>query len=282
MNAASVESQLSVGVVSRRSSGHETTWPRHRWWGVVGLIYAAQLGVVFWLGARHPVTPRVPFPTPPISLVGERNSELAELIDPTLFALPNRNSFSGLAWAMTPRSEFVSADWTEPMRWLPVSQEKLGESFKQLLAEAAIEPPPIAEKGEPNIALPGTLPNLPAVPVQSLLQMEGGLAGRALLNPPVLSSWPSADILLPSVVQVMVDAGGYVVSATLLSSSGLGEADQAALDLAKAARFEPLRDSGKERLLQPLNNLSWGKMVFQWQTIAPPTGGELGTAPNNP
>lgn len=282
MNAMAVQSKVPAGAETRKQSAGETPWPPLHWWGVVALICSAQLGMIFWLGARHPVTPRRPFPTPPISLVGERNSDLAELIDPTLFALPNPHSFSGIARALTPSREFVSADWTEPMRWLTVTQEKLGESFKQLLVDSTAEPRPIAEKSDPKTALPGTLPNLPALPTQSSLQLEDGLAGRSLLNPPALSSWPSADILSPSVVQVMVDAGGQVISAALLSGSGLGEADQVALELAKAARFEPLRDGGKERLRQPLGGLSRGKMVFQWLTIAPPAGSDLGVPPANP
>jgi TonB family protein len=267
MNAASVEPQASVAMGSSHSDGNDTTWSRSRRWGVVTLIFAAQLGAVFCLGERHPVAPRAPLPTPPISLGIAWHPELAELIDPTLFALPNRHGFSGLAWAITPRREYVSADWTEPMIWLPLGQEKLGDSFRLLLATAAAPTLLVAEKNEPKITLLKTSPNLPA---QSSLQVNSGLAGRALLNPPALPSWPSADTLPPSVVQVLVDAGGYVVSATLLSSSGLNEADHAAVDMVKTIRFEPLPGGGKDRLTRPLRDLTWGKMIFQWQPVAPP------------
>jgi len=68
---------------------------------------------------------------------------------------------------------------------------------------------------------------------------------------------------------VLVDAGGYVVSAVLLGSCGLSAADLQAVELARAARFEPLPDGDRERLAHPLANLARGKMIFQWHTIAP-------------
>ena len=77
-------------------------------------------------------------------------------------------------------------------------------------------------------------------------------------------------MLTASAVRALVDAGGLVVSATLLESCGLPAADQRALELARSARFEPLPGGDKERLAHPLNGLSWVKMIFNWHTVAPP------------
>ena len=72
------------------------------------------------------------------------------------------------------------------------------------------------------------------------MRLEGDLAQRRLLAPLDLRSWTSRDILTNSVVRLLVDAEGLPLSVTLLSGSGAQEADQHALDQAKAARFEPL------------------------------------------
>lgn len=243
--------------------------PRHRWLLWAAIILAAQVGFIFWLGARRPVTPRVPHSTPPTALAAEYDSELAALSDPTLFALPHWQGFSGTAWKLTPRVGYVAADWSEPMRWLPLPAEKLGSSFRQLVADNPAPPLSLTEKTPPRLAALEFATDFFPLPTQSTLRLEGALAGRALLAPPELKSWPAADVLAASEVRVLVDAGGHVVSAVLLAGCGLPAADQRALELARAARFEPLPDGARERLAHPLANLKRGKMIFQWHTVAP-------------
>jgi hypothetical protein len=88
------------------------------------------------------------------------------------------------------------------------------------------------------------------------------LASRRLLNPPKLQSWPASDLLTNSVMRVLVGADGTVISAIQLFTppgSGSKEADQQALDLSRAARFEPLH-TGAE-------NLTFGTLIFQWHTL---------------
>ena len=46
--------------------------------------------------------------------------------------------------------------------------------------------------------------------------------------------------------------------------------DNAQLELARAHRFEPLRAGDRQQLLHPLNNLAWGRLIFDWQTVPPP------------
>ncbi len=64
-------------------------------------------------------------------------------------------------------------------------------------------------------------------------------------------------------MQVLVNAAGEVVSVVLLPSNNSGEvrdadADQRALELARAARFAP--GSG----------LTLGQLIFNWCTVLPP------------
>jgi hypothetical protein len=80
-----------------------------------------------------------------------------------------------------------------------------------------------------------------------------------------LPSWPYADVIAPSCVQVLVNAAGEVVSTTLLpldnrseAASRYDAADQRALDLARTARFAPAP------------RLTIGRLIFNWHTVPPP------------
>jgi hypothetical protein len=245
-------------------------WPVHRWANVVLLIFLVQLGFIFLLGARKPVTPRAPRPVPPVSLLVNGDAAFAELHDPALFFLPNAHGFSAQARALTPRTEFAAADWNEPFRWLPLPAEKLGDTFQQFAAASLAPPVQLAEKIEPRGAALDAAGTPLSPPAQSTLRIEGGLAGRPLLVQPGLPSQPGTDMLRASEVWVMVDVGGRVVSALLGAGSGLADADQKALELSRTLRFEPLREDDPERLAHPLRGLVWGRLIFNWATVPPP------------
>ena len=245
------------------------TVPRHRWLVGAAVIFAAQAGFIFWLGAKHDIVPRPPHSLPPVSLAADYAADLAALRDPTLFALPSRHGFSGSAWTLTPHAEYVATDWTEPLRPLPLPAEKLGASFRQLVRDTRTAPLAPAEKIERPIAALEFPADFFALPARSLLRIEGAIAGRELAAPPDLPSWPNADVLGASAVRVLVDAGGDVVSTVLLTSSTSSAADQKALELARGAQFAPLADSEKTRREHPLAGLVSGKMIFQWHTVAP-------------
>jgi TonB family protein len=66
------------------------------------------------------------------------------------------------------------------------------------------------------------------------------------------------DVIAPTVVQVLVDAAGHIVSTVMLAGSGVDSADQRALDLARAARFFPA--SGP----------ALGRIIFNWHTVPAP------------
>ena len=81
-----------------------------------------------------------------------------------------------------------------------------------------------------------------------------------------LPTWPFADVIAPSRVQVLVDAGGGVVSAVLIppdfragAAAQYDPANQRALAIARAARFAPS------------SRLAVGQMIFNWRTVTPPS-----------
>ncbi len=100
--------------------------------------------------------------------------------------------------------------------------------------------------------------------------LEGPLAQRRWLNPPVLPPQPFSDLLPDTVVQVVVGTEGRTVSPALLSPvpNVSPEADRLALETARSARFEPMKDEGSAGAKPPLQKLTWGKMIFQWHTVA--------------
>jgi TonB family protein len=242
------------------------SWPRNRWLYLVALVFVAQLAFIFVLGAHKPIATRTPSRSTPLTLAAGKTFPLAEYDDPSLFALPNRHNFSGAARRLTPRNPAVSADWTEPFRPLALHAEKLGDSFAQFLNTSAAVTVPIAQKIFPPITALDTAAAAP-LPAQSSVRFEGGLAARSLAAPLDLPAQPSADILADSVVRVLVDARGRVVSAALLTGSGLADADTKALELARTARFEPLPNNSSA---SPTAALTWGRMIFNWHIVAPP------------
>ena len=248
----------------------EDRWPRHRWWLLIIVVFAVHVGLIFALGDRRPIVPRPPGPAPELRLaVG--SSELLALHDPTLFALPHPEGFSAAAWRQISKIEFPRFRWTEPPRWLPLPVEQLGDTLRRFVQTNTFARVEFETLPAPQLALPEARLEMPPV-TRSALRVTGDLAERRLLTTLELPSRPGADLLTNSVVQLLVDTAGNVLSHKLLrSDSGAKdrdqqEADQRALELAKAARFSPLPPSGKAAA-SPLGRLSLGTLIFEWHTV---------------
>ncbi len=245
----------------RREPQGASGWSLRRWLTFIALVFAVQLALIFAFGERKPIAPRTVTNVPVLKLtVG--SSEWLALNDPTLFALPNRKGFSGPAWLEPPRVEFHRLEWTEQPRPLPLPVGELGATFNQFMQTNRFTTFQFELKPSPQFTAP-VVPVEPVLAKTSTLRIEGGLARRRLLTPMKLPSWPYADVLSPSKVQVLVNAAGNVVSAVLLppdnpleDASHYDAADQRALELARAARFAPS------------SNLTIGRLVFDWHSIA--------------
>jgi hypothetical protein len=236
---------------------------------VISLVLQAAL--IIHLGERPKPLPPPPRFGPEISLAadawaGEQLARLPTLADPTLFALPSLQGFSGPAWMRFSALEHEPVPWSEAPRWLTVDTQHLGRTFGSLLATNPRPPLLVADKPMPRLI--GADAPVPSLPLrrQSVLRLTGDLARRRLLAPLALKAWAHTDILSNSVVQALVDAQGRVLAATLLHGSGLNEADQHALRQATGARFDPLphAPSGKAP-----SDLARGRLIFQWHTVPP-------------
>jgi len=244
-------------------------WPLSRWLLLILLVLAAHVVLIFVFGTRKPITPRAVTNVPELELA-TGSSEWLLLNDPTLFALPNSLGFAGPAWIETPHVQFHQQEWTEPPRWLQLPAVELGAVFNQFMETNRFTTFKFDLKPPPRFTVP-LVPLEPKFAENSTLRIVGDLVRRPLLTPMKLPSWPYADVIAPSKVQVLVNAAGEVISTVLLQPNNSGEvhdadADERALELARAARFAPA------------SSLTFGKLIFDWHTVTPPaTNGPAGS-----
>jgi len=280
MNSAAAESppagltgttQVAVEALPRRKPPGDGRWPHSRWLMLIALIFAAHVALLFAFGARKQIVPRAATNVPMLKLAADA-SELVALNDPTLFALPHQRDFASAVRVQTSVLKPPSFRWTEPPGWLPLSIETLGTVFDEFMQTNRFAGFELQLKPPLKLSAPG-LPIEPVLAQTSTFRVEGELAQRQLPSPINLTNWPYANVIAPSKVQVLVDTAGSVISTILLPpDSGFApadqydQADQRALELARAMRFIP----------SP--RLTIGRMIFNWHTVPPPAT----NAPANP
>ena len=247
--------------VGEPTPGGKSPWRWSRWLLLIVLVLAVHVVLIFMFGGRKPIAPRATTDAPKLELA-TRSSEWLLLNDPTLFALPNINGFAGPAWLEPPPLHFRRLEWTEPPRWLQLPVGDLGAVFNEFMQTNFFAAYHFELTPPPRFTAPA-VPLEPQFAEMSTLQIKGGLVRRPLLTPMDLPAWPYADVIAPSRVQVLVNAAGEVVSAVLLPSDDSDEirdadADQRALELARAARFAPAF------------GLTLGNLIFGWRTVVPP------------
>ncbi len=243
-------------------SGH---WPEIRRWMMVGFGFLAQVGLLIWLGQRE-LPQRAPSAPGPVLKVTSVNAlETLALPDPTLFALPHPQGFSGPAWLSAPSQEIQPFAWTEPPRFLGLSLEQLAASFTGPALAGPLERSFLVAEFRPELLLP-RLNETALFPDHSTVRLSGDLATRTLKRPLELRSWENAEVLTNTVVQVLVDQEGVALSAILLGAGcGLKAADEFALSQARTARFSPLPVAINNS--SPVSGLVWGELVFEWHTL---------------
>ncbi len=261
MNAASVEPH-SAGLAETTPPGGGS-WTRGRWLTLVALVFAAHLLLLFAFGGRKQVVPRAVTNVPTLNLTAD-SGEWFALNDPTLFALPHRNDFASAIWLPAPSVNPPPFRWTEKKpRWLQLSADELGLAFNQFMQTNRFASFELQLKPPVKLSAP-ELPAESALAQTSTLQIQDDLAQRRLLDPIILPSWPYANVIAPSKVQLLVNEAGDVVSAVLLppdsgyAADQYDQADLRALELARAVRFAPA------------SRLTVGEMIFNWHTVPPP------------
>jgi hypothetical protein len=247
------------------SAGYPKQWTLRRWIHAIVVTLAIQVAIIIVVGRRTvPANSRPTFPTK-VRLVADPASEslrdLMTVTDPAHFALPSLHGFSGAAWLRYPLLQHTPVERTEVPHWLELNPDRLAYQFvdfvstNKLPAVLMVDVPlPSAARYEANYPPETVAP-------MSQIRLEGGLVRRTLLHRSELPSWPHTEILSNTTVRAIVDAAGWVFSATLVARSGLPAADEYATRLVENARFAPLpstRDQSDE--------FTWGTFVFSWHT----------------
>ena len=250
------------------------SWSRQRWTGVVIVILALHLGALFLISSRQEKVQRrvaarasVHWLTSPD---GARKTLDALLLnDPTLLAMASPRGFSGTAWLRPQPPEYRVSEWADTERSLAQPTQSLGNAFRQF---GPGSPVPVFDPARKPVApAPAVAAAQPALRNASHLRVEGPLSSRPLVQTPPLRSWPNAEVLADSLVQVLVTDEGLLFSPRLAGGSGVKNpvqraADQHALDLTRAIRFEAMPKSAGSRP----GALVEGTLVFEWHTTEPP------------
>lgn len=234
---------------------------------VVSLLFAGVLaggvaGLTRW--------PELPSPRPPaparlhldLGRDGAMASSFLLEADPTQFALSDPHGFSGAAERALPRGDYELAEFTEPPTWLavdPVARRAGGVP--------ALTAPPAPSRSGPVPALEGETPAPELLPATSQATVRGGLADRPLATALDVPSWDSAEPLAATVVEIGVTPEGDVLLARAVVPCGMKAADDAAVALARTARFAPKGETPRTGSLAT-TELAWGELVFQWRVRA--------------
>jgi hypothetical protein len=236
-------------------------------WAAVALVFAAQIAALFWFGNPPPTQRNHATAGPKMSLLTNRWDELLALQDPTIFALPHANNFSGAAWLRITNQEFQPTNPSEPPRPLPLSTEQLGATFTAFMqTNPAPRIQTVIATGLRLVDLGVDLPSMRSVVTASTVRVEGELAKRHLLEPLQLPPQASSDVLRNTEVQLFVDALGNTFSPVIVSRSGDDDVDALALtNFAKNAKFEPLQANARPGASSEA--MTFGKLIFEWQTI---------------
>lgn len=236
-------------------------------WLAAILVFAAQIGLLFWVGNPPPFKPPAPPPGPKIHLDADGSQEWLSLQDPTLFVLPHRENFSGAAWVKIKPLEFTPTNWDEPPRPLPLAQEQLGATFTEYMQTnlpPRFQPELNAGSGFADV----NVPTMESISVPSAMRVEGDLANLRLLTPLRLPPQTNADLLTNTIIQLLVDSRGNPFSTVILSGSGSVQADAEALtNYAKAVRFQPAEQAEVGSV--PSDKMTLGRLIFEWQTKLP-------------
>lgn len=251
-------------------------WTWTRWLVAVAAVFFLHVALIFIFGSRHESAPALRRTPVSLALASEALNNRLAMNDATLFALPDPNGFAGEMWVAMPPLPFRPQNWSEDPQWLAQSNQALVTALGSGLSHFVQTNRFTKVHLEFDLSAPLAAPALPASApaAASTLQIRGEIGRRHLLNSVKLPAWPAADVIAPSVVQVLVDAAGNVVSATLLPPENFSDqsavrdddANQYALQVARAARFAPLPSSAGGAV-DPATHLSVGQLIFNWQAV---------------
>lgn len=256
---------------------------RSRGFWVGGFLFLFLLHAfgIFIYGERNKVQAPWQRPKPFLHVGG--NAAIDEQIfkltggrDPTLFALPHPQGFSGTAWLKFQPEIPARSNWSAPPEWLPLSVAQLGETLREFVTTNRRPEETLLSALRVPKTLEARLPGEPAL-AKTSMRIGGPLTARPLIRAPELPGVAHHDVLKNTVVALAVNGEGLVESASVSGMSGSPEADERALELARRLEFQPLalRDAHARESASP----TLGRVIFTWQLLPPTNGLSNASAP---
>jgi len=243
------------------------------------VVLLAHLALVFWLGERPKPVGVVAVPEALLKVVVDPPSvqkllRSPLLSDPALFALPSSEGFSGGAWLQSPANPPPRVEWSPSPQWLPLDTNELGAFFSLFVATNKHSGSVMDDRLIPRATTADILLLNDPLMTQTVVRIEGPLAGRTLVAPIMAPNPAYADVLPDTIVQLRVNRDGMTESAILLKGCGETKTDDQALATARSTRFQPIPPDNRGQNHGTAGESSWGKMIFQWFTVTP-TGTNL-------
>lgn len=243
------------------------SWTWRTWAAVVAGLLLLH-GVGLWKFGRGQRTPSRPLEAVPQWTWADLGvADWRAWFDPTLFVHGHPQSFSGPGWMLQPRVAYSAPLPLEPPRFLELDQLSWDDSLRLLDRAAAWTPSVLSLRPGTSPGFSNLVPRHPLTLRESSLRISPASFRRLQRSPPPLPGWPSAELLTNSVVRLLVNRAGRVLTATLLVSSGSPAADQKALEIARQLEFEPGPTGATPSAATAELTSLWA--IFEWQTLPP-------------
>jgi|GEM_PF-1086140 len=240
-------------------------WNRRRWVLTFCTIFVAHLILVFLFqhSKREHFSTGVDtkFEMLPRPLTSRQIAASFFTTDPTLFSAASLHSFSGPAWLQVDQTNYFFPGPSKTDNWLDLDTNVLGQIPTSVTGVRNLLQPMFIPS--PKVESFLNLMTLDIARTQSVISVKGDLVKRIQLLPTNLPAWASDMMITNTVVELAADASGEVVSARLTGRSGLPAADLEALKVARKMTFQPMLGDGK-------NQMTWGTLLFEWQSFLPP------------
>jgi TonB family protein len=244
------------------------------WLGGFLFLFLIHALAIFVYGEREKALPPRKQIEPFLHIGGDSatDEQLAKLTgwrDPTLFALPHPQGFSGSAWLKFQPETPARSNWTAPPEWLPLPVAQLGETLHEFVTTNRRPEETLLSSLRVPKTLEARLPGEPAL-TKTSIRISGPLAARRLIRTPELPGIAHHDVVKTTVVALAVNGEGVVESASVSGPSGSPQADERALELALQFEFQPL--ALREVRARETASPTLGRVIFTWQLL-PPTNG---------
>jgi hypothetical protein len=236
-------------------------------WILVGSLLALVSMLVFFrvTGVRRASVPRetthiewMPAVSPSQLEADDERYIVADMFDPSLFAVPSAHGFSRAVWRRKIEAAQRNLGWNEQPAYLDVTLPGTPASLLEpvpldaAVLSAAEKKPAQSEESDEQAPQALVMVNV------SVFRVLGPLEDRGVMHAPELPVLSSSVPVRPAQVRVGVGPDGLVRYALLDRSCGNETVDAQAVLLARQFRFEATQSG------DPI--LAWGIVRFLWAT----------------